>query len=185
MSRVLAVLLGVLVASAARSEDRPAAKYTAEGFTCVLPQGVTVVKRTPAGDFDIHEFTYKGKKVVSAYVGNCPDVQAESLEEDLDGEADERAYSIRSVTKKTIGGGASREVLFVFQFRKEQGWPTRMHFWYDDLSAEMAAVADAIIATTEPTLVEADQKGMNENGLASIFLQGSRCWITTHRMTEH
>ena len=158
MLRVVVIVVAVPILLAGASEDRGPAQYQGEGFTCLLPHGVGVVRRTPANDFVLYDFKYKGKLLLGAYVGNHPDVGAEFLKEDRDSkrQAKEKGYSIRSVTRKTIGGAASREVLFIFSFRGD--WNDCLHFWYRGLSADMAKVADAIITSTEPAVEEGDLK---------------------------
>lgn len=124
MSRVVAILVGILMPLGARCEDRAAVEYRAEGFAFPLPRGVRVIKRTPVADSRLYEFKYKGKSVLHAYAGNHPDVRAEFRKEGRDVKAQKKGCSIRSLTKKAIGGVVSREVLFVFSFRAKWGWPS-------------------------------------------------------------
>jgi hypothetical protein len=134
------------------------APYQGDGFTLQLPNDVRPAKRTPVEDFDLYTFTKKGKVILRMYVGNQPDTKSEEfLEKGRGKKGQEKGYAIRSITKKTIGGSVSREVLFDLSFRQE-GWPRYFHFWYADASASAAITADEIIASVEPSVANADAK---------------------------
>jgi hypothetical protein len=156
MLRFFLFVLSMTAAIPGRADDpsRAEIRYRGDGFTLQLPRGVRADKATPVQDFDLYKFTYKGEVILQMYVGNAPYVKSKHLREQ-DGAGEKRSYSIRSVTRKTVGGLASREVLFNLSFRSK-GWPRYFHFWYSNMSPNPARIADGIIASTEPIVEDTE-----------------------------
>ena len=158
MFQTVAVLVSVIQALPPNGDRTPSAAvpYHAEGFVLRLPREVRVVKKPSAPDFDLYELTYRDKVILHLYVGNWPDVKPEFLKTGDDMKTQEKGYSIRSITRRSLGGMASRQTLFKLSFRGD-GWPAYLHFWYADMPQTAADLADEIIASAKPSTREANE----------------------------
>jgi hypothetical protein len=109
-----------------------------------LPSEVTSLQSPTKMDFQIVDFQYAGKTILSLYLGNAPQRIANAHGEKING------LPAQSVVVSD-DAGISRDALVILP--KSISWPTFAHFFYRGNSKAASAMADATIASfgTEPT----------------------------------
>jgi hypothetical protein len=152
MKRLLmaAITFTALVAGlaiAAGPDDKEVVwKFPAMGgpaLTLTLPSEVTSLQSPTKMDFQIVDFQYAGKTILSLYVGNAPQRIANAHSETING------LPAQSIVVSD-DAGISRDTLVTLP--QSFLWPTFAHFFYRGNSKAASAMADAAIASfrTEP-----------------------------------
>lgn len=175
MSKIFIVCPLVLVALCAceqkshslKSHGLAMSPFTSEHFSLLIPRDAEITKKTPVEDFDIYEVTYKGSRILNAYVGNQPSFHSSSDVASLTAEQEEdrtqRGYRTQSARTQSADGRVSRQVLFDLS-RQKRDWPQFIHFWYSELSPDMAIISDEIIASTAIAERKDAEEAEAENG---------------------
>lgn len=122
--------------------------YAGVGFSYSYPSDLSVSTKSPVEDFEIHTLTQDdGNVVLQMYVGNSPDFPTEEADESVDESTTTSGLAARSMARARDDGLREREVLL--DLSSSNDWPQYIHCWYDSLSPELAATADAIIESVE------------------------------------
>jgi hypothetical protein len=135
------------------------------------------VTKTRPIDFDIYDFNYQGKIILSAYAGNAPSFPFPTS--DFVGIKEQRSrldgLPARSFAKRTVGGLVSREVLIDLSSRQNV-WPQFVHLWYFDLQEQDAKLADEMIITTTYGVGAEDDHNQG-GGRSDIQPRGRSCEV--------
>lgn len=119
-----------------------------EGFSYSYPRDLSVSTKSPVEDFEIHTLTQgDGNVVLQMYVGNSPDFPTEEAGESVGESTTPSGLAARSVARARNDGLREREVLV--DLSSGNDWPKYVHCWYDSLSPELAAAADAVIESVQ------------------------------------
>lgn len=130
----------------AQSDERKMSEYSGEGFKLMVPRGVRIERRMPA-DFVTYNFTRQNEAILHAYVGNQPNLMS-------DGRATgpESILQINGMPCKRVQAQGRNGILYtevLIRFPRDRGWPTYIHFRYDDIKPESRAIAESIIRSVK------------------------------------
>jgi hypothetical protein len=145
MKTALLLCVSFLIASECLAREQNLKTFTlASGLTLQVPEGVKVQHQKPVEDFDLFIFKKGSTIVLSTYVGNQPDFPKEKntgvvKKKTING------LNVESVVYSQAKGTMSREVLFHLQ--ETNGWPSRLHCWYVELSPQESAEVDKMLSS--------------------------------------
>ncbi|MHC4153794.1 MAG: tetratricopeptide repeat protein [Planctomycetota bacterium] len=123
-------------------EEQGPQEYRDEGFSLKHPTYITINKETPVEDFNIYTFVHKRKTFLSAYVGNQPSFTAGGH---VETGVSANGLAVQRISTKEKDGTIRTQVLI--SFSENQDWPMFMHFWYQNLPANLEGIAEEIIAS--------------------------------------
>ena len=162
----------VLVASGAmvlaRTDAAAAAsshqfKFNATDLSVAVPDGIDITARKNLPDFDVYDFSRRGHRLLSAYVGNNPDFHMFSYHSIAT--VDHRRAGepkITDIRYRTTLRGATREVLV-----SEERSGIFVHFFYETVPVELANEADQVIASvrvTAPSVLKQNPRTATSRG---------------------
>lgn len=118
--------------------------FLTKGLVIMVPQDVTVKHQIPAEDFETFTFKKPPGFLVGMYLGNFPEFPKEKSS----GKPETgtlNGLTIESVVVRQKDGTVSREVLF--HINEINGWPQRLHCWYQGLGPSEFIEAGKLIST--------------------------------------